>query len=204
MRVWSLGGADPLEESRAAHSSIPAWRIPWTEEPGGLQSMGLQRVRHAEVIKLPPPPPKCWQHWTLLIIHWHLEPFLLSLPGDLPSVSVSLNGVLQGSSYYAPLSLIVKALHLFPWLWGFPHSSVGKESACNAGDPCSIPGLGRSTGKGIDYPLQYSWASLVTQLVKWIHLQCRDPGPIPGLGWSPGEGTGYPLQYSGLENVKEV
>ena len=42
----------------------------------------------------------------------------------------------------------------------FPDSSVGKESACNAGDPSLIPGLGRSTG-GIDYTLQYSWASLV-------------------------------------------
>ena len=49
---------------------------------------------------------------------------------------------------------------------GFPDSSVGKESACNAGDPGSIPGLGRSTGEGIGYPLQYSWASLVAQLVK--------------------------------------
>ena len=49
---------------------------------------------------------------------------------------------------------------------GFPHSSVGKESACNAGDPGSIPGWGGSTGEGIGYPLQYSWASLVAQLVK--------------------------------------
>ena len=49
---------------------------------------------------------------------------------------------------------------------GFPDSSVGKESACNAGDPGLIPRLGRSTGEGIGYPLQYSWASLVTQLVK--------------------------------------
>ena len=49
---------------------------------------------------------------------------------------------------------------------GFPHSSVGKESTCNVGGPGSIPGLGRSTGEGIDYPLQYSWASLVAQLVK--------------------------------------
>ena len=47
----------------------------------------------------------------------------------------------------------------------FPDSSVGKESACNAGDPGSIPGLGRSSGKGIGYPLQYSWASLVAQTV---------------------------------------
>ena len=45
-------------------------------------------------------------------------------------------------------------------------SSVDKESACNAGDPSSIPGSGRSPGEGIEYPLQYSWASLVAQLVK--------------------------------------
>ena len=44
--------------------------------------------------------------------------------------------------------------------------SVGKESACNAGDPGSIPGSGRSAGEGKGYPLQYSWASLVAQLVK--------------------------------------
>ena len=49
---------------------------------------------------------------------------------------------------------------------GFPDSSVGKESACNAEDPSSIPGSGRSSGEGTGYPLQYSWASLVTQLVK--------------------------------------
>ena len=49
---------------------------------------------------------------------------------------------------------------------GFPHSSVGKESACNEGDPGSIPGSGRSAGEGIGYPLQYFGASLVAQLVK--------------------------------------
>ena len=49
---------------------------------------------------------------------------------------------------------------------GFPDSSVGKESACSAGDPGSISGLGKSAGEGIGYPLQYSWASLVAQLVK--------------------------------------
>ena len=49
---------------------------------------------------------------------------------------------------------------------GFPGSSVGKEFSCNAGDPRSIPGSGRSTGEGIGYPLQYSWAFLMSQLVK--------------------------------------
>ena len=44
--------------------------------------------------------------------------------------------------------------------------STGKESTCNAGDPSSIPGLGRFPGEGIGYPLQYSWASLVIQIVK--------------------------------------
>ena len=51
-------------------------------------------------------------------------------------------------------------------LLGFPDSSVGKESACNAGDPSLIPGLRRSPGEGIGYPLQYSWAFLVAQLVE--------------------------------------
>ena len=49
---------------------------------------------------------------------------------------------------------------------GFPDSSVDKESACNAGHPGLTPGLGRSPGEGTGYPLEYSWASLVVQLVK--------------------------------------
>ena len=48
----------------------------------------------------------------------------------------------------------------------FPDSSVGKESACSAGDPSLIAGLGRSPGEVIGYALQYSWASLVVQLIK--------------------------------------
>ena len=68
---------------------------------------------------------------------------------------------------------------------GFSGSSVGKESGCNAGDPGSIPGSGRSTGEGIHYPLQYSWASLVAQLVKnlaamqetWVLFLCQE-GPL--------------------------
>ena len=63
-------------------------------------------------------------------------------------------------------------------------SSVGKESACNAGDPSSIPGSGRSTGEGIGYPLQYSWASLVAQLVKNLPA-IRRPGFDPWVGKMP-------------------
>ena len=45
-RVLSLGQEDPLEKGMATHSSVLAWRIPWTEEPGGLEPLGSQRVRH--------------------------------------------------------------------------------------------------------------------------------------------------------------
>ena len=63
----------------------------------------------------------------------------------------------------------------------FPHSSVGKESASNAGEPGLIPGSGRSTGEGIGYPLQYSWASLVAQLVK--NLPVMRETWVQSLGW---------------------
>ena len=64
---------------------------------------------------------------------------------------------------------------------GFPDSSVGEESAFNVGDPSSIPGLGRSSGEGIGYPLQYSWASLVAQLVK--NLPAMPETWVGSLGW---------------------
>ena len=63
----------------------------------------------------------------------------------------------------------------------FPDSSVGKESACNAGDPSLIPELGASTGGGIGYPLQYSWASLVAQLVN--NLPAVRETWVGSLGW---------------------
>ena len=83
---------------------------------------------------------------------------------------------------------------------GFPDSSVGKESTYNAGVSGSIPGLGRSPREEIGYPLQYSWASLVAQLVK--NPPAMWETQVRSLGWedSPGEGKGYPLQYSSLEN----
>ena len=64
---------------------------------------------------------------------------------------------------------------------GFPDSSVGKESTCNAGDSGSIPGSGRSAGEGIGYPRQYSWASLVAQLVK--NSPAMRETCIRSLGW---------------------
>ena len=66
-------------------------------------------------------------------------------------------------------------------MWGFPDSSAGKESTCNAGDPSLIPGLGRSPGEGIGYLLQYSWASLVAELVK--NLPGMRETWVRSLGW---------------------
>ena len=85
---------------------------------------------------------------------------------------------------------------------GFPGSSAGKKSACNAEDPSSIPGLGRSPGEGIDYPLQDSWASLMAQIVKnlpavwetWVQGGSQEEPLIPGAGYDK------PVQYSCLEN----
>ena len=82
---------------------------------------------------------------------------------------------------------------------GFPGGSDGK------GDPSSIPVLRRSPGEGIGYPDQYSWASLVAQMVKKKKKKkssCNvgDLSSVPGLRSSPGGGHGNPLQYSCLEN----
>ena len=63
----------------------------------------------------------------------------------------------------------------------FLDSSVGKESACNVGNPYLIPGSGRSAREGISYPLQYSWASLVAQLVK--NLPAMWETWVQSLGW---------------------
>ena len=77
---------------------------------------------------------------------------------------------------------------------GFPGSSVSKESTCNAGDPSSIPGLGRSPREGIRYPLQYSWASLVAQLVK--NLTAMWETWVRSLGWEDLLEEGMATHYS--------
>ena len=76
----------------------------------------------------------------------------------------------------------------------FPHSSVGKESTCNAGDPHSTPGSGRSPGEGTGYPLQYSQISLVAQLVK-NRLQMWETW-VQFLGWGDLLEKGKATQFS--------
>ena len=84
-------------------------------------------------------------------------------------------------------------------LQGFPDSSVGKESTCNAGDQGSIPGSGRSAGEEIDYPLQYSWASLVGQLVKNLPaMQETWVGKIPWRRKTLPTPVFWPGEFHGL------
>ena len=90
-----------------------------------------------------------------------------SLPG-IPQAREYWNGLLSPPPRDLPdpgvetMSSVTPALQVD----SLPGNSAGKESTCNAGDSDSIPGLGRSAGEGIGYPLQYSWASLVAQMVK--------------------------------------
>ena len=102
----------------------------------------------------------------------------------LPYWTVRTNGPHYGrrTTDYTSSGCINTAVLIQP---GFPDSSVGKYSTCNAGDPGSIPGSGRSPGEGIGYLLQYSWASLVAQLVKKTQLQCGRPGFDPWVGKIP-------------------
>ena len=78
---------------------------------------------------------------------------------------------------------------------GFPGSSVGKESTCNAEDPSLIPRSGTSPGEGKGYLLQYSWASLVAQLIK--NQPAKQETPVQFLGWEDPLEKGY-ATYSGI------
>ena len=128
----------------------------------------------------------------------------LCYPMDCSPPGSSVHGFFQtrilewvAVSYSRGSSQLRDQIHVSYVFWGFPDSSVGKESACKAEDPSLISGLGRSPGEGIVHPLQYSWASLVAQQVKNLPAM---PGSIPGFGRPSGERKGYPLQYSDLKN----
>ena len=257
--VWSLGWEDPLGEEMATHSSILGWRILWTEEPGGLQSMGLQRVGHVWAtehsttraretrppsdfsypvstlenpfrkslniisafyfllclaptpsmadfvcsdLPLPPPlqlPPSMTLAlllmrlpfrsvtWRFLFVMRQVQ-FILILqkrkqvqrgqvthPESHSFYNIETNSQLTDSNSQLPDLCFVLAVWVdFRWL-------NGKEVTCNAGDPGSIPGLGRSPGEGKGNPFQYSclensmdrgaeWATVygVTKTQTWL------------------------------------
>ena len=98
----------------------------------------------------------------------HLEGF----PGPKHTLLLDLVGGFMGFCFGVLLNSVNE----------FPDSSVGKESACNAGDPVLISEMGRSPGEGKGYPPQYSWASPVARLVKKLPTMQGDLGSIPWLG----------------------
>ena len=105
------------------------------------------------------------------------------------SIGVSIPVSIQG---WFPLGLA--DLVMFKMFKCFPYSSLGKESASNAGDPGSIPGSGRSPGEGIGYQLQYTWFSLVAQLVK--NLPAMWETWIWYLGWEDTLKKGMAVHFS--------
>ena len=110
-----------------------------------------------------------------------LTEFSQSGHSKLPSPSSEAMWVLTCTFASIELAVILRPWGLLVATWGFPSSSAGEESACNGGDPGSIPGSGRSAGEGIGYPLKSSWASLVAQLVK--NLPAMQETWIRSLGW---------------------
>ena len=141
-RVRSLGQEDPLEKEMAIHSSILAWEIPWTEEPGGLQAMGSQRVRHDLATKLPPPPPPPQTH---LQTGGQIAPATCPSSQDSPP-PVQLLGL---ETWFSRTSRMFLAPHLgnssdtpsssflgtIPWAWGVPKVQQGESTGS---DPCFL------------------------------------------------------------------
>ena len=124
----------------APHSSTLAWKIPWMEEPGRLQSMGsLSWTRLSDFTFTFP------FHALEKEMATHSSVLAWRIPGKGSLVGCRLWGRTESDTTEATQQQ-----------QGIPHSSVGKESACNAGELDSIPGSGRSPGEGNGNPLQYS------------------------------------------------
>ena len=118
----------------------------------------------------------CWQSSCLLFVRW-----------GLPWASV------RASGYCRPFSMYRRPQQEGGWDEEARIRLLRPPSQAKEGDPGLIPGLGKSAGEGIGYPFQYSWASIVAQLVKKSACNAENWGLIPGLGRSSGEEKGYPL-----------
>ena len=129
--VWSRGREDPLEKGMATHSSILAWEIPWTEEPGGLHSKGLQRVRRDWATEHNPIYINAQLFWGVYS-KW-LGGDSVSKIQYLRSFRKTLWGIFHHwalSQAQLFLSSRIKAGQCLPLLWSFPGES---ESNCNQG-----------------------------------------------------------------------
>ena len=114
-RVWSLGQEDPLEKAMAIHSSIFSFEIPRTEDPGGLQSMGSQRVGHDWETEL---------NWIInFIINYHL--YIFAVPGTVLS---TLYAIVLFQPYYKAVRKVLLLSSFYRWArGGFPGGSMLKN-----------------------------------------------------------------------------
>ena len=125
-RVWALGWEDPPEKEMATHSSTIAWKIPWTEEPGRLQSMGLQRVRHDWVtsLSLSGRYYKCQNNHQ---IKTHMTQKLELSEMKSKRIMITMLKTSKGTFFLHPSDVYVRGFLLYPTL-------------CNPID-CSLPGF---------------------------------------------------------------
>ena len=119
--VRSLGQEDPLEKEMATHSSILAWRMPWTEEPGGLQSTGLQRVRHdwATSLSFFSSRGRCWSATNVMVAQngWSwLEELGCSFFWCWPSFLICLGFWFFSTGSHSPFDFLSPIISLSPWL----------------------------------------------------------------------------------------
>ena len=126
-------------------------------------------------------------------------------PEDLPDPGIEPTSLAMAGKFFTTKSPTKPKQLPFTEHLMLPDSSVGKESACNAGGPSLIPGSGRSTGEGVGYPLQYSWASLVAQMVKNLPIMQEtwfDPwaGKIPWRRERLPTPVFWPREFHGLHS----
>ena len=153
MQVPSLGWEDPLEEGMVTHSSVLAWRIPWTKEPGRLQSMGSLRVRHDWETSLSLFTFMHWRRkWHSSVLVWHSSVLVWRIPGTAEPGGLPLMESHRVRHNWTDLAYIFlgqkdtqkNGMLPTPVFLGFPGDSDGKETTCNAGDVGFHPGLWRS------------------------------------------------------------
>ena len=165
------GSEDPLEKKMATYSSILAWRIPWTEEPGRLPSIGSLRVEH---------------DWSDFICTYHKN--INNMYVDYIQLNIDIMSVFRQEERRGRILTFMNVNRVGHYIWsiiclisGFPGGSDGEESTCNIGNLGLIPASGRSSGEGNGYPLQYSclenpmdrrawWATVpgVTKRQTWL------------------------------------
>ena len=121
--VWSLGREDALEEEMATHSSILAWRIPWTEEPGGLQSMEWQRVRHGWATK---------PHMLYVHSCWE-KPLVFRNPSSFPFMIILLLCFLYTPNTLDPTGVEYISTYLLEFLL------LASSFKCFCSPQCSFP-----------------------------------------------------------------